>query len=382
MLPYALDAIDEAALRSLVDNQVSERSDLEFKRDLPGRGDEDIKEFLADITSLANTQGGDLLFGLNEVDGVASELVGLDVGDPDAEILRLENSLRSNVAPRLIGVRSHWIPFAKGRGALLMRISGSLNAPHQVVFKNSRRFWGRSSRGKYEMDVHELRYAFTRSEQLPQRFHQLHEQAISMAQGLDMPFAVQAGPTAIISVAPLGLFREERRIDIQRDQAVVPFRSGGYNGTDMIEGVLLHGAPNRETGEVVSFALTHRSGRVDCAFPIGGLQNGNQGEELRLVWPPLFEEGLLQMANATQARLGHFGVEGPWVVLATVIDVQGFVVVEDRHFYASAPAFRNRVLLGQLVLERIEEDGLRPIAENLWLLFGLHRPAGQLGARA
>lgn len=380
MLPYALDAIDEAALRLLVENQVSERSDLEFKRDLPGRGDEDVKEFLADVTSLANAQGGDLLFGMNEADGVANELVGLETGDPDAEILRLENSLRSNVAPRLIGVRSHWIPMAGGRGALLMRVPASMNAPHQVVFKNSRRFWGRSSRGKYEMDVHELRHAFTQLEQLPQRFRQLHEQAIAMAQGTDMPFAVQAGPTAVISVAPLGLFREERRIAIQRDHAVVPFSVGGYSGIEMIEGALLHGAPNRETGEVFSFALTHRSGRVDCAFPIGGLRDGHNGQELRLVWPTLFEEGLLEMAQATQNRLRQFGVEGPWVVLATVFDVQGFVVMEDRHF-ASAPAFRNRVLLGQIVLERIEEEGLRPLAENLWLLFGLHRPEVPLGVR-
>ncbi len=380
MLPYTLDAIDEAALRSLVENQVSERSDLEYKRDLPGRGDEDVKEFLADVTSLANTQGGDLLFGMNEADGVASGLVGLEIGDPDAEILRLENSLRSNVSPRLIGIRSHWIPLTDGRGALMMRVPGSMNAPHQVVFKNSRRFWGRSSRGKYEMDVHELRHAFTQSEQLPQRFRQLHEQAIAMARGMDMPFAVQADPTAVISFAPLGLFREERRIAIQRDKAVVPFRHGGYNGIDMIEGVMLHGAPNRETGDVFSFALTYRSGRVDCAFPIGGLREGHHGQELRLVWPTLFEEGLLEMARATQNRLGQFGVEGPWVVLATVIDVEGFVVMEDRHF-ASAPAFRNQALLGQLVLDRIEEEGLRPIAENLWLLFGLHRPDEPLGNR-
>ena len=59
MLPYALDAIDEAALCALIENQVSERSNLEYKRDLPGRGDEDVKEFLADVTSLANAQGGD-----------------------------------------------------------------------------------------------------------------------------------------------------------------------------------------------------------------------------------------------------------------------------------------------------------------------------------
>lgn len=380
MLPFSIDAIDETVLRSLVDNQVAERRDLEYKRDLPGRADEDVKEFLADVTSLANAQGGDLIFGMEEAEGVAAILVGIETTDPNAEILRLENSLRDNVAPRLIGLRTHWVPLAEGRGVILLRVPASMNAPHQIVFKKTRRFWGRSTKGKYEMDVHELRHAFTQSEQLPQRFLKLHEQAIAMAQGTDMPFAVQAGPIAVLSVAPLGLFREETKIPIERDQAVVPFRSGGYNSTDMIEGVLLHGAPNPETGEVFSFALTHRSGRVDCAFPIGGVRDGNHGQELRLVWPSLFEEGLLDMARSSQNRLAPFGLEGPWVVLATALGVRGYVVMEDRYF-ASEPAFRDRVLLGQLVLDRIEEEGLLPIAENLWLLFGKHRPDGALGGR-
>ena len=104
MLPFSFDAIDEAALRSLVDNQVAERRDLEYKRDLPGRADEDVKEFLADVTSLANAQGGDLIFGMEEAEGVATNLEGVGIADPDAEILRLESSLRDNVAPRLIGL--------------------------------------------------------------------------------------------------------------------------------------------------------------------------------------------------------------------------------------------------------------------------------------
>lgn len=380
MLPFSIEAIDEPALRSLVDNQIAERRDLEYKRDLPGKTDDDVKEFLADVTSLANAQGGDLIFGMEEAEGVAADLVGIECVDPDGEILRLESSLRANVAPRLIGLQTHWVALSNGRGAIVLRVPASMSAPHQIVFKRTRRFWGRSSKGKYEMDVHELRHAFTQSEQLPQRFLQLHEQAIAMAQGSNMPFAVGGGPIAIISVAPLGLFREEQSFPIQRDQAVVPFRSGGYNGTDMIEGVLLHGAPERDKREVFSSALTHRSGRVDCAFVIGGVRADSHGSNRRLVWPSIFEEGLLEMARSSQTRLQPFGIDGPWVVLATVLGVKGFVVIEDS-FYTSEPAFRDRALLGQIVLDRIDGDGLLPIAENFWLLFGRQRPDGALGAR-
>jgi predicted HTH transcriptional regulator len=83
MIERAIEAIDEALLAALISNKVAERRDLEFKRDRPGGSDGDIKEFLADVTSLANAQGGDLIFGIEDVGGVAVALPGIAVADAD-----------------------------------------------------------------------------------------------------------------------------------------------------------------------------------------------------------------------------------------------------------------------------------------------------------
>lgn len=381
MLECPIDAIDEGTLQALVDNQVAERRDLEFKRDLPGRNDEQVKEFLADITSLANAQGGDLIYGIEDENGIAIALPGVDVADHDAEILRLEGSLQANVAPRLVGVRTHWVALANGRGSIVVRVPASLASPHRIIFKSSGRFFNRNSRGKYEMDVHELRLAFTQSEQLPQRFRQLHAEAIAAAKGADMPFAIDAAPAAVISVAPLRLFREAHDIPITRDRALVPHRVGGYSAIDMIEGVLQHAPVDADTGTVQAFAITHRSGRTDSAFVIGGVRPGSDGREMRIVWPMVFEQGLCDMAISTQTRLHPFGIEGPWVVLASVFRTKGFrMILGDG--YSTEAAFRDEVLLGQHVIERIDATSLIPIAEAFWLLFGVHRPNGrQLGER-
>lgn len=374
MLNHPIDAIDEIILQALVDNHVAERRDLEFKRELPGRNDEQVKEFLADVTSLANAQGGDLIYGIEEDNGVAAALPGVEINDPDAVILRLESSLQANVAPRLTGVRTHWVSLANGRGAMVMRIPGSLTAPHRVIYKKSGRFYGRNSRGKYEMDVHELRLAFTQSEQLPQRFQQLHADAIAAAKGTEMPFAIEDAPTAVVSVAPLGLFREAHNIPITRDHALVPHRVSGFSAIDMIEGVLQHAPVDSGTGTVGSFAITHRTGHTDSAFVIGGIRPGNNGRALHIVWPATFEQGLRDMAMSTQSRLHPFGIEGPWVVLVSVFGVKGFQMILGDG-YPSKLAFRDEVLLGQHVVERIDAASLLPIAEAFWLLFGMHRPA-------
>ena len=61
MIPGPVESIDAAALERLVANAVSESRTLEYKRELPNPKEKDSKrEFLADVTSFANAQGGDL----------------------------------------------------------------------------------------------------------------------------------------------------------------------------------------------------------------------------------------------------------------------------------------------------------------------------------
>lgn len=374
MLDRPIGAIDEALLATLVENQVSERRDLEFKRDLPGQEPENIREFLADVTSLANSNGGDLIFGIEEVDGVASGLPGVAIGNVDDEILRLEQIIRTNVDPRLIGVRTHFVPFAVGNGALIIRVPRGLQPPHRVTYRNSGKFYSRTSRGKYELDVHELRHAFVEASQLPARFRQLHAEGIERARGVDMPFAIMAEPTAVVSTIPLSLFREEREIPITDDHALVPIEPNAYSSIEMIEGVMLHTPINAETGRVRSFAITYRNGRTDVAWTIGGTRQNNQGQDIKLVFAPSFEKGLIEATRATQTRLQQFGVEGPWVVQVSVYGVRDhFMVLGDG--YPTKPAFKDEALIGELRLDRIEVAPLLPLAQKFWLLFGLHRPA-------
>ena len=330
------------------------------------------------MTAFANAQGGDIIYGLNEANGAAADLLGVEIDDPDAAILRLEGKLQTGVEPRLIGVRIAWVPLANGRGALVLRIPGSLSAPHRVTYKGGARFFGRNSRGKYELDVHDLRHAFTDAAQLPQQFRQLHAEAIAASQGADMPFAIEEAPIAVISVAPLGLFREERRIAVTRENAVVPVRVGAFSALDTIDGVLVH-APVGDNRRVSAYALTHRTGRTDSAFVIGGVRRNN-GEDWRNCWPATFEQGLQAMTNATQMQLRQHGIEGPWVILVSVYGAKGFrMILGDG--YPTALAFRNNVLLGQHIVERIDKETLMPIAEAFWLLFGVHRPSNRvLGA--
>jgi hypothetical protein len=107
--------------------------------------------------------------GVGEANGTPQALVGLDSSNIDQEILRLEQIVRTGTRPVLSGLYIRSIPLMNGRCVLLIRIPKSWTSPHQIGQQGSFRFFGRSSNGKYQLDVDALRTAFRQGPELVER---------------------------------------------------------------------------------------------------------------------------------------------------------------------------------------------------------------------
>jgi predicted HTH transcriptional regulator len=101
----SLASISESDLRDLITNKVREGKEIDYKQSLPGNADSDKKEFLADVSSFSNTNGGHLIYGMKESGGVPTEIPGVSIPDIDATIQRFENLIRDGLQPRLNGVQ-------------------------------------------------------------------------------------------------------------------------------------------------------------------------------------------------------------------------------------------------------------------------------------
>jgi predicted HTH transcriptional regulator len=154
-----LDTLVESDLQSLVDDAVREGKTVEYKGSLPGNSDAEKKEFLADVSSFANAAGGHLIYGMEEEKGVPTKITGLGDVDADAETLRLENTIRNGIDPRIPGISTRGVPVTSGV-AIVMRIPRSFALPHAVNYKGRWRFYSRSSAGKHPLNVAEVRAAF------------------------------------------------------------------------------------------------------------------------------------------------------------------------------------------------------------------------------
>jgi predicted HTH transcriptional regulator len=162
MIPRPLNDITEADVTALIANGVAEGRTIDYKRSLPGNTDADKKEFLADTSSLANSGGGDLVFGMDEAAGLPTQIAGIQATDLDLEIRRLDSILAAGLSPR-IRYAIKTLTTTAGQRVMIVRVERSWSGPHRVIFQQNDKFYGRNTAGKYALDVNELRTAFTLS---------------------------------------------------------------------------------------------------------------------------------------------------------------------------------------------------------------------------
>lgn len=373
MINKPIETITAGDLDALVVNSVAEGRLFEIKRQLPGRSNPERKEFAADVTAFANAQGGDIVYGIDEDRGVAAAVVGVAADNRDEELRRLESVLLNCVDPRIPGLAWHWVEREGADPVLVLRIPASSIAPHSVAISDTVRFHRRHNNRRSEMDVQELREAFTATEALPTRLRALHLDAVDMIARGDLPTGLGSEPKAILSLIPATYFRETREIDVNPGNALMPVRPQGRVDTiEMVEGVLVDSLPANDEG-IRALAITYRGGRIDTAWTIGRLFNELRRDEVRLVWPSKFDPGLIDGALSGVGRLAPHGVTGPWTVHVTLLDIKDYaLVLDDQH--VSAPAWRDRVMLPSLRADRLNEAALLPLQRAFWLAFGARRP--------
>ncbi len=167
MLPIRFEDIGPDDILRLVEDKISERKVLEYKRALAVGGQEDRAEFLADVSSFANASGGDIIFGIselrngNEKTGIAEAITPLQIGNPATECARIEQVVESGIQPRIPVVQVKSIDIPNQGFVIVVRIGKSWIAPHMVSYANRTRFFSRNGTGKVQLDVQQIGAAFS-----------------------------------------------------------------------------------------------------------------------------------------------------------------------------------------------------------------------------
>lgn len=155
MIPKPLDQIGPEDLQRLVDNRAKEGTTLEFKTELGPGG---LDGYVQHVCSFANTEGGDLIYGIQEDDHVAVAVCGLPSEGLEVLLQKMEHAARDGLDQRLSmsALRIRPVDISNDRVVIVVRIARSLRGPHKVDRGKENRFFGRSTVGKVPMSASQI----------------------------------------------------------------------------------------------------------------------------------------------------------------------------------------------------------------------------------
>ncbi len=366
MIQKPLESIDKTDLLYLIDNSVLEKKTLDYKEKFSGTDKDDKKEFLKDITSFANSSGGDIIYGIKEQNGVPVELVGIPNVEVDAKILWIEDLVRQAVKPRIPGIKIQPVDLGEGLVALIIRIPKSWRSPHCVTFQNWSRFFARSSNGVYQLDVDELRSAFILSETLGEKINNFRNERIASIVANETSIPLYSSSNIILHIIPISAFALTRKdIDIKTINGgckISPICSGSYNKRINFDGVFIY-SMSMEKGKTDSYVQLYKNGIIEAV------------ESTMLVYtdkniPISYEAYLIRSTKEYIEYLKELDIELPIFIYVTLTGVKGYFIPRSQNIFSSNQIIDKEILNPSvMVLDDINTDIdvlLRPIFDSVW----------------
>jgi hypothetical protein len=185
MLPAILENTTIVDLQKLVTNCVTESIKLDLKRDnyrINNANADDkkkqCKELLKDTTAFANSQGGDIIIGIEEDNGAASTLIGFQVADADNLKRQMIDIIRNGTQPK-IAFTIHSVELSRDRHVFIIRIRQSNHGPHKVAYQGEPgTYWCRNSGGAHEMTAQEVGELARQSQSLRDKIEGIRKERV------------------------------------------------------------------------------------------------------------------------------------------------------------------------------------------------------------
>lgn len=381
-MPLTLSELTREAIEALLSNGTPEDRFLEYKEALPDGGDEGRREFLADVSALANAGGGDLVFGVVEKrdasgkpTGAPDTASGVPVPNTDAEIRRLTQMIRDGISPRIAGIDIIAIDGFPLGPVLVCRVPSGWSAPHMVTLKGLNRFFVRVGASKQPMDVQEIRDSVLASEGRTSRLAETRAERLGRILSGDTPVAFGNQARLVVQVAT-PRFPSRPELDVVRarrrptDYVRSPHHISGWDTTWNLDGFVAYSAPRQSEGPAYWYTQVHRAGMIEIVEPITCREGRTS--------PRAIEESVVECVGLALYSAKAFEIALPLVIMPALVGVRDQrLALSPAHYnvrsYEGRPFGRDVVQLPDVLLEETDADLwklLRPTFDVLWQAAG------------
>lgn len=380
MIDKPLEKIAFADIERFAQEKWPEGKTVDYKRDAYGGKDDDKKELLKDVSSFANTLGGDILIGVDEDKGIPTNIPGVIFPDVDKEKLRLEGIIRQGLEPR-IEFGLHHVVTPASTTVLVIRVRESLLFPHRVVFQGKfGEFWARSSAGKFSMDTDELRRAFTLSDSIYEQIRAFRHERVAQVRNSETPVPMTPGGKLLLHLIPVASFRSRQLFDVASMPNLAtlfpPIAASGWDHRLNLDGHVSYSG-GRQDRTCRSYTQFFRNGIVEAVFSDVVRDDKPRG---KLLLASMYERTLTQEYKPFQRILDGFrkvGLQPPIWCFLTITGVSGAKIpIENQFGDEMHPIDRDILFLPECLIDDLGVDAakvLRPIFDLVWNAAGFTR---------
>jgi hypothetical protein len=269
------------------------------------------------------------------------------------------------------------VTLAQGGYALVIRIPRSYNPPHRIVRQGAGqfRFYARSSAGKYEPNVDELRLLFNRAPQLADRIRDFRFDRIAKVVANNAQVPLLDSHALIIHIVPLSAF-----------DTVLPLPLGQYtqwytafspiisnypsDGRINVDGLLT--LSNAQPGAKAhrAYVQLFHNGIVEAVA--SSFLMGDRADRLTAMKT---EASIVKYSHAYLTGLLSLGSEPPFALLASLVGVQGvlysFTMGHSLFEDEASTLDRDQFHFGEMIIDDVPTDPseyaklLRPLLNQI-----------------
>lgn len=377
MIAAKITELNADHIKALVTAGVPESSTLDFKRDLPGENDEAKRELRADVCSFANAEGGDIVFGIEEADGAASQVFGASSAEIDAKMLWIGSVISSSIEPKIrFEIKRIQVD---GKTVVVLRVFPSWTKPHLVKNGDSFRAYVRRGASKQTLGTYsELKEAFQQAGMPGARIKRWRDERILQIMEGDTPFPNSFHRALVVHVVSISAFMDQESIPVEvmhKNRALFrPFCNGGAEARANLDGLVTTSLNSDEIPQPY-YTQVFRFGAVE-----GACENffATKDKESWIMSQWVAEQLAASVSEYCKG-LENSGAEGPFAVETSIIAARGMrLAVAPRLalFNPSKSIDRDIVHFPGVVIEDPSNEvinQLRPVLDALWNACGYVR---------